>query len=56
MKCQILLGDNLHELSNPIFQQKEAKYFIMLSVEFLPSMLSIKPLYKQKLCLANCTR
>ena len=34
-------GDNLHEMSNPIFWRKKEKYIKMSSAEFLPSMQSI---------------
>ena len=35
-------GDNLHEMSNPIFLGKIRKYFKMSSAEILPSMQSVK--------------
>ena len=37
----VSLGDNLHEVSNPIFQDKLEKYFKMLSAEAAQSNLGL---------------
>ena len=29
----VSIGDNLHEMSNPVFLEKQEKYFKMLSTE-----------------------
>ena len=38
-------GDNLHELSNPIFWEKEEKYFKMSSAANLPRVLCVNEVY-----------
>ena len=35
-------GENLHEMSNPIFCEKWEKYFKIMTAKSLPGMLSIK--------------
>ena len=42
----VSLGDNVHEMSNPIFWEKKKKINDMSSAEFEQSMLSVKNLKK----------
>ena len=38
----VSIGNNLHEMSNPVFGEKYEKHFNMLSAEISPRVLSIK--------------
>ena len=43
-------GDNVHELSNPVFLEKYEKYFNSLLLKILPRVLSINAKIKRFEC------
>ena len=41
----VSIGDNLQEMSNPIFWKKKKKNILTLCAEILPKVLSVKSLH-----------